>query len=1522
MILSVRAETSVEKLNRANLIRHSLHQIIACLSLLVVFCVFWSLKLTGIGIAGEAFCGKAEHVHSEECSAQTLICAVDETEGHVHTESCLTLHLICGQEESETHTHTAECQALAGGFGCGLTEAEGHVHTADCLTEATVLSCGQEACEPHIHSEECYSVTEGCTQEEHIHEESCYSDITADVETPEIWEATLGGVMYSQDTREMMIQVAQSQLGYTESENNFQVDELGVRRGYTRYGEWYGNPYGDWNTMFAMFCLEYAEVASDVPYNSGAESLRIDWIDAGLFRPFSEFSPIPGNILFLDEDGNGTADRTAVITAFEDEMTIKVIEGDLNNTVAETEYPVNDARLIGYGDIPLNNQPLMMSASPRATKVIATRTDFSTNTLTNAANLIVIYSEGANGDLYAIDGAGNAVPIELDENGKLYCDIEDVSQLYWTFTANRTNYTIKNVGTGRFMNINGDAVTGTSSADHTLTAVGNGARLARGNQYLMLDEEAGKYVPTNSQGNASVSYFGISTSCYVWLDGTNGGLRSLTGSPNTLYTVAENSTMTLPTEWQSPTRYAQKVHGWYDIVNNQYYAPGAEVVITGNTVFYADWVLATYDIGQFNAQVADTVSTNSFITTHMFDYNYLFNVQSSDASVTVNADSHSETWSMVTSGTVDHNGANTFDFIFGEADSGGDLSNPNNRDNRNRYQNADTISAGIYNATMGDILFAAGNDYDPETGTGILGKHYLGTADHLFQIMDDPTDPHYGYYYYDSLRNALGYNQSNRRFYVYEYLSATSDAIGNNSSNADFLPFNSPYANTNGNNVATYTYAGVDGEYQGVTHYRYETNGSSATTVTSEFAYGMRSDINFYLPNDPGTGGNKDLNGNDIVFEFSGDDDLWVLIDGVVVLDIGGIHQRIAGTINFSTGQVTTNGQTRTSLMDLGIDAGDHILTVLYLERGASMANCSIYFNLIPRIGLEIQKEDVLTQQVLNGAQFSVYEDKECTIPAELWESEEAYRQDLEEDHLMNKYQNTFTVVNGVAKLWGLGSGNTYYIKETRPPDADGYGVVSGLIELTVKKDGMTTHYVNVISDAEGNEPSEGFTVHAVRIDEETQTVYLTATNAPETVTETTTVQVIKKWEDAYNHSNDYIQAYLTVTDPDGSIRRIREVTLSDENDWLYTWTNLPKYDYSNLSEVQYGVEESYESGYYSTVRKVTQIEIERTEWAEATSFVNGENYVLKTDRGYLSTTSTSDAKLKWVDESTAQGSALATWTATISSGKVKLINGAGQILSFMYNNSSSRRYFFATTTNGGSNVVQTFTTEDTGTGFRFFARRNNSNSGTKYYLASSDINNSGQISTTSNTQDALILTPMKQITQTDIQPVEDWAYQITNTPLEANNETSLTVRKEWVVPEGMDATLYQEYAVTVRLLADGLNTGRSLTLNLKNNWQGSFLGLPYADDNGNVIVYTVVEVWGQKNWSVEYGGIETSEHSPPTYSTVITNSYHPGGPMLPSTGSAARLLYILCGTGILLGTLVYGIGSRRKRERRGKTAF
>ena len=84
-----------EQIRNNRRIRYNLRRIIITLSFVVIMTVFWSLKLTGIGIAGEAFCGQQEHTHDESCRKKTLICTLEESPPHIHTENCLHRELIC-----------------------------------------------------------------------------------------------------------------------------------------------------------------------------------------------------------------------------------------------------------------------------------------------------------------------------------------------------------------------------------------------------------------------------------------------------------------------------------------------------------------------------------------------------------------------------------------------------------------------------------------------------------------------------------------------------------------------------------------------------------------------------------------------------------------------------------------------------------------------------------------------------------------------------------------------------------------------------------------------------------------------------------------------------------------------------------------------------------------------------------------------------------------------------------------------------------------------------------------------------------------------------------------------------------------------------------------------------------------------------------------------------------------------------------------------------------------------------------
>lgn len=1240
------------------------------------------------------------------------------------------------------------------------------------VTVANDASCGYKE---HRHTEECMQGdTLICGYEEHIHNISCYSEPKADVETAEDWEATLpvlDGVKGSD-----ILSIAQSQLGYTESEKNYKLAGDGKTKcGITRYGQWYGNPYGDWANMFTSFCLKYAGVSEEL-VNSGAEVMLTKWQESELYREALEYVPSAGDVAFLDKNANGTVDTTAIVVSLKN-GSLTVIEGDVENTVAQSVYVLSEGTVVGFG-------------------------------ISSPESRVMVYAAG--------------------------------------------------------------------------------------------DKEVA-----------------------LWLDGTNGDLMSYRGSDNTKYIVYSGVESQLPSQWKSPTKYSYKLAGWVNIKNGDYYLPGANITITEDTVLYADWVATTYDIGEYNSHVANTVSTNDFITTKVFDYSSLINLLSSKVSVNISSSGHSETWSHVSSGNVSYKGQSTLNFSFNDHDSSGDLSNLTNLNNPNKYTGGTSVYSGIYNKTLGETLFSTDNLFNPETGEGVVGKHYLGEGDHLFQINTDPSSEHYGYYYYDAKLNAASYNQTDQRFYVYDYLERTSDSANNNDAGkySDFLPLNSPYANTNGQTVKTYNYAGDNGEYSGVSHYaydaRYDGNSSSSNQIKANLWFGMSVDVQFGLSDVPGEKlangeyGNKDLYGNDMHFKFTGDDDVWILVDGNVALDLGGIHQAAEGDINFSTGEIRVNGKSAGTLS--GIGPGEHTLTILYLERGSSMSNCAIYFNLAPRFSLTFQKEDVLTQEVLNGAQFAFYNDLECTDPCDLWPSQQSYKNG-------ESATNVFTIKNGKAYIWGLSPSRTYYIKEVVPPDLSAYSPAKGVIQLTLDKNGLNSYSAVILDgvDDKGNKVpvSHGFTLHGFRIDEENQDAYIVITNAQNWVTETTSVYVEKRWNDKENHRQDAVTVYLNVTDADGTVRRIREIVLSEENDWRYTWTNLPKYvidEKTNLESdvlVQYSVSEAYVSGYSPTIEILENGTYVVEDWAESSTFVSGEEYILKTSQGYLSTVSDDKNTLCFVDEATAKTSDLAFWKATVSSGKVKLTNKAGQSLN--YYGSGSTRYFNATT---GSSSSQSFNFSSYSNGIRLSYKSSSSSSARTYYLGSLNRNNYAEATTSQSS--ALTIYPMvKTVTTTTIE-LDGAGYAIINTPLAT--ETSLKVTKRWDYPVG-DASLYEKEQVTIKLLANGVDTGRTETVSLKSNWTAVFNGLPYLDDDGNPIVYTVVESWETSDWIPTYGEIITVNGNTPTYETTITNTYRWSDAYeLPSTGGIGNIIYAVCGLMLVLGPLVYGFNLRRRHKRRSK---
>lgn len=244
---------------------------------------------------------------------------------------------------------------------CG---SEAHQHGPECYEKVPV--CGEEegGSTGHLHTENCYESVLTCGKEEHIHELGCYSNPEADVESPDVWSRSVSGVELTGNWRSDLVAVAESQLGYTESARNFAVDENETKKGYTRYGAWYGeeSAYEDWNSLFVLFCLDYAGIPDGTMPRS--KDCR-EWMEAlgdGVHAADGGYEPAAGDLVFFDADQDGSADRVGIVTKASEALSgsgltgIEAIQGDTEDRVQSVQYIVEeDETILGYAALPENS---------------------------------------------------------------------------------------------------------------------------------------------------------------------------------------------------------------------------------------------------------------------------------------------------------------------------------------------------------------------------------------------------------------------------------------------------------------------------------------------------------------------------------------------------------------------------------------------------------------------------------------------------------------------------------------------------------------------------------------------------------------------------------------------------------------------------------------------------------------------------------------------------------------------------------------------------------------------------------------------------------------------------------------------------------------------------------------------------------------------------------------------------------------------------------------------------------------
>ena len=256
------------------------------------------------------------HQHTDDCyqEVKTLTCYEEE---HVHTDDCFDPEdgsLICDLFE---HTHDDSCYSIEYELVCGLEEGElveePNPDYVPVDEEAFAVFDDAVALQPvvddssldtpvHHHTDACYEEVLVCGLPEHHHTVNCLSDPLADVEDEETWSAKTN-VSLTGAWADDLTAVAKSQLGYQQSERNFQLDDEDQTtvRHYTRYGAWYGNAYGAWDVMFLSYCLNYANVPqTTVPQRAGVQALRSDLRGSEWLKAAAEVELVPGDIVFYN----------------------------------------------------------------------------------------------------------------------------------------------------------------------------------------------------------------------------------------------------------------------------------------------------------------------------------------------------------------------------------------------------------------------------------------------------------------------------------------------------------------------------------------------------------------------------------------------------------------------------------------------------------------------------------------------------------------------------------------------------------------------------------------------------------------------------------------------------------------------------------------------------------------------------------------------------------------------------------------------------------------------------------------------------------------------------------------------------------------------------------------------------------------------------------------------------------------------------------------------------------------------
>lgn len=1021
----------------------------------VVFITTYMLILPAITMENQAICGMAEHTHTDACYEMQLVCTQEETpEGadvHVHGPECYEQQqvLTCTKQEGEGHTHTDACY----GYVCGQEESAGHTHTDACYTEVThrELTCTEPESAGHTHGDGCYDADGNlvCTEAEstgHTHGDSCYTETVTR-------ELTCGQEESSGHTHTDacigLICGQEEYEGHTHTDACYTTEDVLVCTQPT------GHTHGDGCYEKVLVCdvPEHTHTEECYPAAEPEEPQEPEFICTLPEHSHEDACyDADGNLICGMEEHTHTEECYAPVeipeeetptTAFPEEIPEGYVEYTFDNEAGLTVTAYAPEGAFGQ-DVQLFAEVLPEDSeeyaqakenldkaenAPEYTGMTAMDIRFVDAAAEDPAQAEEIEPDAEMGQVFVKIDAQALIPEDVDESTLAVQHHAKVSDggIFGTGIFEHTDVVVETVADNTEETGDITAVPDETALPETLPALADEPEMA---EAATLEEPAAETEETqpvalNVEAEFAVDSFSTFTITWtqqgkeynrpvsVYLDGEEVSLEELhdAGCPISDVTlnnlgnwqkvdgllIGDDSITQLPNQiTYKGTQYrydhATNEGGTY-ITHVRQYKDGAWLRVDStrqknynnynspdpvNYIFSfpKGETLRLYYYSGF-AEPITTADTSGDVAISIFDYT----VGGSNQVEDVNGKSrHGYSKDLLFSGSsFDSNGNYS-----GQTINSSTTNVPT--DAWNHWTDKDGgVVQGAVQATLDEsgypVTSREGQSLDYLFSSSDYNEAHTG-LNYLFTYDSDT-----GYYSYDSALN-------------FATLVQDDGGIGKN-----FTVYNRPNSGTS---------EGSSGHPYFIPLNAYGTSQSNQGSYTTNYHFGMQIDIaSFLMPKD------GLVNGEDMTFKFAGDDDVWVYIDGVLILDMGGIHDSNSGSINFADGTATVdkvygtysdgrfsrnspvNGSKTVYIGDLLYEAkGDeyaadyleqrevngethwylkdytfHSLSFFYLERGSVDSNCAISFNLpvIPKNSLLVGKELVDGTTTGGNAEITSY---------------------------------------------------------------------------------------------------------------------------------------------------------------------------------------------------------------------------------------------------------------------------------------------------------------------------------------------------------------------------------------------------------------------------------------------------------------------------------------------------------------------------------------------------------------------